>query len=202
MKITLLVLAFIALALLLVAWVVAKFRNANHQSTRSQRRLGAWRKLYLLPLLFNFLPDRRARGGVQFANIGEGTFEHGIKSYIPDAGTASRYLLYKIGSDADHCAVTGAGDTPLGSSDDLADANNLDLPIAIKLFGAVKGMTRVVTDGTVANGARVKAGASGKVTAAATTDLSFGIAVFGTDTSSANGDVITIIPCVPQKYVF
>jgi hypothetical protein len=210
MKITLLVLALIALASLFVAWAYAAFRNAKEPDIRPRRHKGTrrhWRAFYLAPLMIERLLwwfgfSREPRGGVQFANIGEGTIEHGVKSYIPDAGTTSRYLLYKIGSDADHCAVTGAGDTPLGSSDDLADANNLDLPIAIKLFGAVKGTTLVITDGTVANGNRVKAGAAGKVTVAATADLSFGIAIIPTDASSAAGDPIQIISCVPQKYAF
>lgn len=202
MKITLLILALLALVMLVVAWAITKSRNANIQSIRSQRRLSPWRKLYLLPLLFNFLPDRRALGGIQFSNIGEGTFGDGIKSYIPDAATAARYLLYKIGSDSDHCAVCGAGDTPLGSSDDLADSANLDLPIAIKLFGAVKGTTRVITDGTVANGNRVKCAANGQVTVAATADVSFGIAIITSDGSSAAGDPIQIIPVLPQKYAF
>jgi hypothetical protein len=202
MKITLLVLAFIAMALLLFAWATAKSRNANCQTTRRQRRQRAWRKLYLLPLMFNFLPDRRARGGIQFANIGEGTFAHGLKSYIPDGASTERYLLYKIGSDGDHCALCGLNDTPLGCSDDLADANNLDVPITIKLFGATEGTTRVVTDGTILNGSRVKCGANGRATVAASTDVSFGIAIITSDGSSAAGDPIQIIPQVPQKYVF
>ena len=136
----------------------------------------------------------------EFCNIGEGTFDTGVKSYLPDATTSSRYLLYKIGTDGDHCAITGAGDTPLGSSDDQADSTTT--PIAINLFGAVRGTVRVVTDGTVANGERVKCGATGKVTEASTTDVSFGIAIIGSDTSAADGDIITIIPMVPQKYVF
>lgn len=139
---------------------------------------------------------------VQFANIGEGTHEHGIKSYIPDSGQAGRYLLYKIGSDGDHCVITGAGDTPLGVSEDLADANNLDLPIAIKLFGAVKGTVRVTTDGTVNNGDHVKCGATGMVTQAASTNRSFGIAIIGSDCSKNAGDQIEIIPFAPQLYVF
>lgn len=204
-----LILALVAVVVALFAWALTASKNAKSFS-RPTHQKGVrrhWRKVYLMPLLVDRMAwwfgfARRPRLGVQFANIGEGTFEHGLKSYIPDSGTTSRYLLYKIGSDNDHCVVCGAGDTPLGSSDDLADANNLDVAITIKLFGAMKGMTRVITDGTVANGNRVKAGAGGKVTVAVTGDPSFGIAVFGTDTSSANGDTITIIPCVCQKYAF
>ncbi len=146
--------------------------------------------------------SRAPRGGVQFANIGEGTFEHGLKSYIPDSGTASRYLMYKIGSTADNCVVCGAGDTPLGSSDDLADANNLDLPITIKLFGSIHGTTRVVTDGTVANGNYVKCAANGQVTVANNGDVVIGKAIFGSDTSANAGDTITVVPILPGKHPF
>ena len=189
------IVALLAVAVALFAWAVAKFQNASPRNWAARQ----WRKRHLLPLLFR---QPESFGGTQFCNIGEGTFEHGHKSYIPDAATASRYLLYKIGSDADHCAVCGAGDTPLGSSDDLAEANNLDVPITVKLFGAVHGTVRVTTDGTVANGNRVKAGANGQVTVAANGDVSFGIAIIDTDTSSAAGDVIAIIPQIAQKYAF
>lgn len=140
------------------------------------------------------------RSKVQFANIGEGTFGEGVKSYIPDAATTARYLLYKKGTDVDHCAITGAGDDPLGPSDDQAGSDSV--PIAINLLGSCKGTLRVVTDGTVADGDYVKAGATGFVTKASTTDLSFGRARISTDMSSASGDVITIIGMVPAKYVF
>lgn len=154
----------------------------------------------LLLSMQRLLPGVANSRHVQFANIGEGTYDTGCKSYLPDATTNSRYLLYKIGTDGDHCAITGAGDTPLGSSDDQADSTTT--PITVNLFGAVRGTVRVITDGTVNNGDRVKAVASGKVGQGATTEVTFGIAIIGTDTSKADGDTITIIPMVPQKYVF
>src|SRR5690242_4904132 len=61
--------------------------------------------------------------GVEFANIADGTYEDGKRSYVADAGTTARYLMYKRGSDADHCAICGLNDDPLGPSDDQADAN-------------------------------------------------------------------------------
>jgi hypothetical protein len=154
----------------------------------SRRRPGAERR-------------KAAAGRAEFANIGEGTYVEGQKSYLPDASATSRYLLYKQGSDADHCAVTGAGDVPLGSSDDQADATNL-VPITLNLFGAVRGTVRVVTDGTVNNGTKVTTGANGQVTAATSGNLSFGVAVITTDASANAGDVITMIPCLPLKYAF
>jgi hypothetical protein len=197
--------ALVAVVVALFAWASAITKNANQSSVRRSRGMRRhWREFYLAPLLVErlfrwFGYTRVHRGGVQFANIGEGTSRHGAKSYTPDAATTSRYLCYKIGTDGDHVAITGAGDTPLGQSDDQADAG---IPIGINLFGVVPGTLRVVTDGTISNGQHVKCGATGKVTVAATTDRSFGIAIIGTDQTSADGDVITIIHCVPHLYVF
>ena len=136
----------------------------------------------------------------EFSNIGEGTYENGRKSYLPDVVTTQRYLLYMRGSDTNHCTVATAGASPLGPSDDQADEN--DIPIAINLLGAVKGTVRVITDGTINDGNYVKCGASGIATAASTGDVSFGIAVIPTDATKANGDTITIIPALPAKYAF
>lgn len=210
MKLTelIIVAALIAVIGIAFAWAISATRNANSDHTsRPRRQKGfrrTWRKLYLLPIgihrLVGWLPGRRLGTAVQFANIGEGTYENGKKSYIPDAATTARSLLYKKGTDVDHCAITGAGDDPLGPSDDQAGADSV--PISIQLLGAIKGTVRVVTDGTVADGDYVKAGATGKVTKASTTNLSFGRAIISTDASSADGDVISIIPMAPAKYVF
>lgn len=158
--------------------------------------------LFLLPVAFHrvlgrlpFQPKIRPADAC-FANISEGTYAHGVKSFLPDAATTQRYLIYKQGSDADHCAMTGAGDKALGSSDDQADAG---IPIAVKLFGAHKGTVRVITDGSIANGDFVKTGAAGvAVKAAAVTDAGyFGKASFGTDTTAAAGDTITVETVLP-----
>lgn len=135
----------------------------------------------------------------QFANIAEGTYEDGKKSYLPDAATSSRYLLYKRGTDGDHCAVCGAAEDPLGPSDDAADAG---IPIAIQLLGAVRGTVRVTTDGTLADGDYCKAAANGQVAKATTGDLCCGRASISTDMSSAAGDPIGMIPILPSKLSF
>lgn len=206
MKFTILFLILMVLSILAIAWLLRP--GARPQNIRPARHKGfrrAWRRLHLLPVgihrLVGWLPGSQFSPDVQFANIGEGTFEHGIKSFIPDATAASRYLLYKRGSDSDHCAVCGAGDDPLGPSDDQADTST-GVKIAVKLLGAYRGTTRVVTDGTVANGNYVKCAANGQVTVAASGDLSFGRAIITSDMSSAAGDVITIIPALPAKYTF
>lgn len=149
------------------------------------------------------LKTRDSGPKAQFANIGEGSYEHGQKSYLPDASTTARYLLYKQGSDADHCVVAGSADVPLGPSDDQADTTNL-VPIAINLLGAIRGTVRVTTDGTITNGSKVgmSGTTAGYAGAQTTGNLSFGIAVIPTDCSANAGDVIEIIPMAPMKYAF
>ena len=167
-------------------------------------------------------------GKVEFANVGEGTYEHGKKSYRPDATTvlnanaAFHYLLYKQSTvGVDFVTLAGAGDTPLGPSEDIPELDNqatsqaygvtppqtalptgTGLPIAIMLLGAVQGTVRVVTDGTVTNNAYVKCAANGQVTLAVTTDVVIGKSVITSDMTSAAGDVITMIPILPGKHPF
>lgn len=150
--------------------------------------------------------DRRRRARAQFANVGEGNYGHGRRSFLPDSNavTTSRYLLYKLGSDADHVTTTVPGDAPIGQSDDVADPNNLDVPICVNLFGAVPGTLRVVSDGTITNGCWVVAGANGQAAAlpsATGTYYVVGRALFGTDTTTNAGDVVTIISSLPMKVV-
>jgi len=207
-----LVVALVAFVVAMLALAVANFKkaikparrpaigNINRKFHRSHLR-----KFYLAPLMIERLAcwfgfTREPRGQVMFANIGEGTFEHGVKSYTADAATTGRYLLYKTGTDADHCAIAGLNDVVLGVSNDQAEAA---LPIAIQLFGAAKGTLRVQTDGTIANGDYMKSGAAGQATKATSGDAGiFGIARFGTDTSSAAGDTITFVHTVPSKLAF
>ena len=117
---TLIVIAVLAIlfALLAPSFKPAKvIHPARHKGTRR-----TWRKFALMPLFFErfwrLLPTARPpRFGVQFANIGEGTYASGVRSFTPDAATTSRYLIYKIGSDGDHSALCGAGEVPIGQSD-------------------------------------------------------------------------------------
>lgn len=189
---------FCAVVVALFAWAVTKSKNAR-KAVRRMRRM-----FQLLPLLFTGWGRAMRTGDRCFANIGEGTHEHGLKSYIPDAGTNSRYLLYEIGSVADNCRVAAGVNEPLGPSDDQADANNLDLPIAIKLLGAVKGTLRMTTDGTCVNGGRVavKLDGSGYVTditaaAAGHTYWVVGKAIIPTDAVVVAGDPIEVVPFTP-----
>lgn len=160
----------------------------------------------LLTLCIHSLIVNRKRRA-QFANVGEGTRETGHVSLLGDTNnapaTSSRYLLVKTSTDADHYTTCGAGDVPLGVNQDVYDPNNTDVPNNIAILGAAPGTQRVVTDGTIASGNYIKTGANGQATVATTGVAGiFGVAFFGTDTTSAAGDIITFIPTLPSKLAF
>ena len=149
----------------------------------------------------------RATAGAEFANIGEGTRETGHASLLGDTNnapqTTSRYLLVKTSTDADHFTTCTTNDVPLGINQDVYDANNADVTNSIAILGAAPGTQRVVTDGSIASGDHVKCGALGQATKAASGDAGiFGTAIFGSDTTNAAGDVITVTTTVPFKYAF
>ena len=211
MHLLFIIVALCAFAIALFAWASAKLQNARPPRRRiignANRQFFRRhvRRLYLAPLLIQrmlhlagFTPA--PRGGIQFANIGEGQASRGVKTYIPDAVTTARYLLYKIGSTADNVALCGAGDVPLGNSDDMVV--DTSVPIAINLFGVTPGTLKVVTDGTIANGNYVTTGANGQATLAVTTNVVFGRAIIGTDTTAVAGDVISITHIQPGKHPF
>ena len=165
--------------------------------------------LILLPVFFYRLtnPPKLNALDVQFANTGEGVHEHGIKSYTADAATATRYLVYEQGSTADNCVVASGTNEPLGPSDDLADTNALDVQIGIKLLGAYKGTTRMISDGTVTNGKRVAVlkDGTGRVTCPAPSAGTFwvvGKAVIPTDANIVAGDTFEVIPFPPLSVAY
>lgn len=157
--------------------------------------------------LLNFLRFRvfgvfSGKPRADFCNIYGLDHADGRTTKIADAATSYRYLLYTSASasDADHVVICGASGTPLGSSDDQAEAG---LAIAIKLFGACKGTVRVRSDGTCTDNNYVKAVASGQVGLASNGDIVCGKAIIplNTDAATANA-VIEIIPCLPGKLPF
>jgi hypothetical protein len=171
--------------------------------------------LHQLQLLALLAVDRLSRRAFRrpapdapaFANIGEGSHGYGVKSYIPDAGTAARYLFYEPGGTADNCVVAAGANEPLGVSEDLADAANLDVPIAVHLLGAIRGTCRAVSDGSVTNGKRiaVKKDGSGKATVPAAGAGSFwvvGKALIPTDAVVGNGDAFEFVPFQPVQVTY
>ncbi|PTY02580.1 hypothetical protein DB346_08510 [Verrucomicrobia bacterium LW23] len=109
--------------------------------------------------LWRWRHQRRHRPDI-IANIGEGV-HHGSVTRKTDAALASRYLLVKPGSDADHVAVTGVSDIPHGIAQDEATAAEED--VAVNLLGCAKSTQLGVASGTVTVGDLLVPAASGAV---------------------------------------
>lgn len=140
-------------------------------------------------LLVPALCARRRRSETVFANIAEGTHTDSITK-LTDAAIATRYLLFKVGSDANHIAVGGATDLPLGSVADEASA--AEEYVAVNLLG--KGPTKllVASEAMATTGVKVYAAASGKIALS-------GTVLVGTllTTAAADGDVVEVSDCEP-----
>jgi len=99
---------------------------------------------------------RRAR----LANIAEGTHDGNLTKFA-DAAITERYLIGKVGSNAERVAVAGAGDAPLGVITDEATA--MGDPVNVALLGSNRGTLRMVASGAIAQGALVEPTASGRI---------------------------------------
>jgi len=136
---------------------------------------------------------------VEFANVAEGTYCEGVKTYKVDAAFSSRFLLAKVGSDVDHVDVCGATDIPLGINTDSAAAAEEEVGIA--LFGAAEGTRRVVASAAITLGDMVVAAASGKVKTLPGTTGTYYIIGRAIKAAAADGDVIEIAPTFPIQRV-
>jgi len=150
----------------------------------SQRAFGA-----LMAVLVSALCARRASALTVFANIAEGTHTDTITRKL-DATVTTRHLLYKVGSDADHIAVAGANDIPVGT---LADEGVAEDYVAVDILG--KGPTKrmVASEAMATTGVDVFAAASGKI--ALTGAVKVGTLL---QTAAADGDVVEVRDCPPQ----
>jgi hypothetical protein len=127
-------------------------------------------------------------------NIAEGTHKN-AKPYKADAAVATRYLLAKIGSDADHSAACGASDIPIGfMQDEAAAAEDL---IAVELLGISNRTLLGVASEAITAGEAVYTAAGGKLQdlpAGAGTYYKVGHALTA---AGADGDLIEIQHCAP-----
>jgi len=136
---------------------------------------------------------------VLIANIAEGIHGDGKVTKLTDAAITTRYLLYKPGSDANHAAVSGASEIPLGTIADEASA--AEEAVAVNVLGSTPGTLLMVASEAITQGEHVFTAASGKVQdlpAGAGTYYELGIALTA---SGADGDLIEVAHCVPRKTV-
>lgn len=149
---------------------------------------------------FLFGDERLIAANTNPDNVGT---HDGTISRLPDAAIATRNLLHKVGSDADHTVVCGANAVPLGTINDeatAADVTAANVYVAVDLLG--KGPTkRMVASEAISAGVLVFTAASGKVSllsASAGTYYCVGTALTA---ASADGDIIEVADCSPIKTV-
>lgn len=92
------------------------------------------------------------RNKFYMANIGEGVHEGGRDSLFADNAFATRYLVCKRGTDAEHIDVCTASDVPLGVvNDQTISATDLSTPLQVQYFGGALNVTiRLQGSGAIA----------------------------------------------------
>jgi len=107
-------------------------------------------------------PNRSAiAGGASMIlfNIGEGTHgdQYGGISLLPDAALSTRFLVAKVGATpGTTAAICTSTDIPLGIFQDqtlaVGGADDLTMPVAIRLFGSATETRKVAINSTVSYG--------------------------------------------------
>ena len=132
---------------------------------------------------------RRAR----FNALGDGT--HHSLSLRADAAIATKHLLVKRGSDANHAAVcAAASDEPLGACEDEADA--AEDPVDVTLLGVAKRTVLMVAQGSINADVDVYSYGDGTIT---TTPAATGTfwKVGKSRTAGSAGSEMEVEPCQP-----
>jgi hypothetical protein len=149
----------------------------------------------------------RRRGGFLAANIAEGTRE--FDSLIPDANVPARYLLAKRGSDAQHFALAGAGDRPIGVCEDQSSAAGVSLgslPLRVSRLGISTRTLKVAINSTVAQDDLLCTAAGGYAETLPTAAGTYWVVGQADQAGGASGvtatpTIIEFIGCLPYKVV-
>lgn len=132
------------------------------------------------------------------ANIAEGTHE-GSLTRKTDAAISTRYLLARVGSDADHVAVCGASNAPIGVFTDEAAAAEAFL--ALDLLGVSKRTTLLVASEPISAGAHLYTAANGKVQDLPTAPGTYYEVGLALTAAAADGDLLEASHCLPRKTI-
>lgn len=124
----------------------------------------------------------------------------GRATYLADAIFASRYLLCKPGSDANHIAIAGAADIPLGVVDDMTPTTDTDLSywLPVDLLGMCEDTKRMQASAAIAVGAFVVPAAAGQIATAPGSGAGYAIGR-ARSAAAAGNDLIEVIPTFPVK---
>lgn len=182
-------------ALVLLALVLTWARGFN-RPRRNPRVNAALAFAFHAPL--GFVNALLGSTTLCLANIGEGQHEGNITKRS-DAVIASRYLLAKIGSDANHVNLAGVGDIPLGVITDEAAA--IEDIVNVALFGASECTLKVQAAAAIAQGDFVVAGAAGQIRTLPVAAGTYYIIGRALTAAAAQGDIVEIDPSVPIQRV-
>lgn len=178
------------LALLVFAWTVNTRRP--HQAARNKSPL----RFALHMAFVGFWNTLRGDVLVLANSVAEKTHINRL-SKLADAAHSYRYLLVKTGSDADHIAVNGAGDLPLGVCSDTPEA--AEDVAAVDLFAATGETRLMVASEAIAAGAYVFTAAAGKVQDEPAVAGTYYLVGRARTAAGADLDVIEVESCLPIK---
>ena len=138
---------------------------------------------------------------IYLSNIAEGTHGDGNITKKADAIQALRHVLVKIGSDADHVAVTTANtEIPLGVCND--DAVAIEDDVNVQLFSAKPGTCLVRAHAAIDAGDFLVPAAAGRAQTidglSSVTTYIVGRAITAATTQD---DLVEFIPCLPIQRV-
>jgi hypothetical protein len=138
---------------------------------------------------------------VALANIAEGTHGDGCVTKLADAAQALRHVLVKIGSDADHVAVTTANtEIPLGVCDDEASAAEDN--VNIQILGNKQGTILMVAHAAIDAGDMLVPAAAGRVqTIDGLSSVTTYIVGRALNAATTQGDLVEVQHCMPVQRV-
>ena len=121
-----------------------------------------------------------------------------ITTKVADAAIATQNLLVKFGSDADHIAVAGASDVPLGVCIDTPDAGD---SVGVDLLGLGSLTKRVVASAEIVVGAELAAAAGGKVVTLPTDAGTYYVVGRAFTAASGDGEELEMVSTLPRAVV-
>jgi len=184
----------VALATVALALVIAWARGF-HKPERSPRLAAVLAFAFHFPLGFS---HAFGESPLALANSVAEKTNCGSLTKLADAAI-SRYRLTKFGTDADHVAVCGAGDLPLGIAYDESEAAEDKLQVALL---EATGETRLIcASEAIAKDALVFTAANGKIQDEPAVAGTYYLVGRARTAAGADGDIIEVETMGPIKLV-
>lgn len=192
--------AALALVLFCTAWAKGFSRRTRRERANPPLR----RFAFLFVMCAGFLSGLRnafsaTPSEFALANLGSNQHGGGRVTRKADAAIATRFLLVKIGSDANHIAVAGVADISIGVCEDEPSAAE-ELAI-VQLLGSSDKTLTMVASAAIAAGDFVVAAANGQIRTLPVTTGTYYIVGRALEAAAAAGDQIEVDPIPNAKIV-